>query len=642
MSGNQLIISNFRSWRERNYIDFASINLLLGSNSSGKSSIIHALSLLKQSKLSCRLIPKGNEIDLGRIEDQINFKSKSKSKRKRNLSDYLGFGLKLQIKPSDLSHRNDFRVYNNYTRREVLSRANFDKQNNDLAALIGDVEYIEHYDDLGFIKNISITSRNLEILTISFKKNPSSKIFASIKVTNNPEYWEQFIDLTGESEVKYWNAEREQEDTQSLVDLKKRLETLDSETLDNEIADLKFDGAKTKKKKFNAKNDKIRLNYNREQFFLKRQITMLEKRLTRKILPGDSIEEKCSFISDKLSQKLELTIEDLEARSISDLILGTVNTISDRPHLLNNKKKIDKHRNSIIEIKDTIELLDANSKSLKTIHPYIMLAIVQDRFSEVTKSVVRIGPHRERPDRVTFVNPNEKSTFVGTQGENVMSIINQSTDSEIEVLNEWIEKLGIPYKITRNFIEEFNISLAILTDEEGMSVSLADVGYGISQVLPIVLESILRQNTIIAIEQPELHLHPKLQANLADLFIKSAEICNNNFILETHSEHIILRLKRRQKEAREDFVMTELDYKKSKSHKNNSNNAKIENQRNKGLETWVSIRDSVVITVIDTPKNKSESEFSRITLNSDGDFDSLWPGDFFPERYKELGLEDDF
>ena len=173
-------------------------------------------------------------------------------------------------------------------------------------------------------------------------------------------------------------------------------------------------------------------------------------------------------------------------------------------------------------------------------------------------------------------------------------------------------------------------------------MSLADVGYGISQVLPIVLESILRQNTIIAIEQPELHLHPKLQANLADLFIKSAEICNNNFILETHSEHIILRLKRRQKEAREDFVVTELDYKKPKSYKYNSNNAKIENQRNKGLETWVSIRDSVVITVIDTPKNKSESEFSKITLNSGGDFDTHWPGDFFPERYKELGLEDDF
>ena len=64
MSGNQLIISNFRSWRNNNYIDLSSINLLLGANSSGKSSIIHALALLKQSELSHRLIPNGIEIIL--------------------------------------------------------------------------------------------------------------------------------------------------------------------------------------------------------------------------------------------------------------------------------------------------------------------------------------------------------------------------------------------------------------------------------------------------------------------------------------------------------------------------------------------------------------------------------------------------
>ena len=92
MSGNQLIISNFRSWRNNNYIDLTSINLLLGPNSSGKSSIIHALSLLKQSEISSSLIPKGDEIDLGRIEDQVNFKTKSKPKRNKN--DYIGFGLK--------------------------------------------------------------------------------------------------------------------------------------------------------------------------------------------------------------------------------------------------------------------------------------------------------------------------------------------------------------------------------------------------------------------------------------------------------------------------------------------------------------------------------------------------------------------
>lgn len=101
MSGNQLIISNFRSWRNDNYFDLKSINLLLGSNSSGKSSIIHALSFLKQSKLSWSLIPKSDEIDLGRVEDQVNYKTKSM--RRRNKDDYIGFGLKYQIKPDDLN-----------------------------------------------------------------------------------------------------------------------------------------------------------------------------------------------------------------------------------------------------------------------------------------------------------------------------------------------------------------------------------------------------------------------------------------------------------------------------------------------------------------------------------------------------------
>ena len=102
MSGNQLIISNFRSWRNNNYIDLSSINLLLGANSSGKSSIIHALALLKQSELSHRLIPNGIEIDLGRIEDQVNFKAKSKPQSKRELSDFIGFGLKYQLKSFDI------------------------------------------------------------------------------------------------------------------------------------------------------------------------------------------------------------------------------------------------------------------------------------------------------------------------------------------------------------------------------------------------------------------------------------------------------------------------------------------------------------------------------------------------------------
>ena len=179
-----------------------------------------------------------------------------------------------------------------------------------------------------------------------------------------------------------------------------------------------------------------------------------------------------------------------------------------------------------------------------------------------------------------------------------------------------------------------------------MSVSLADVGYGISQVLPIVITSVLSKNTIITIEQPELHLHPKLQANLADLFIKSASTRNNNFILETHSEHIILRLKRRQKEAPKNIGKSEplekTTFGDSLPPRRGGPPRNFAGYRRFGLAKWISIRDSVMISVINTPKNKSESEFSKITLNSDGDFDNIWPGDFFPERYDELGLGEDF
>ena len=179
-----------------------------------------------------------------------------------------------------------------------------------------------------------------------------------------------------------------------------------------------------------------------------------------------------------------------------------------------------------------------------------------------------------------------------------------------------------------------------------MSVSLADVGYGISQVLPIVITSVLSRNTIITIEQPELHLHPKLQANLADLFIKSASTRNNNFILETHSEHIILRLKRRQKEAPKNIGKSEpvekMAFGDHLPPRRGGESRRFAGYDNFGLAKWISIRNSVMISVIDTPKNKSESKFSKITLNSDGEFDNIWPGDFFPERYDELGLGEDF
>src|SRR5439155_8516711 len=81
-------------------------------------------------------------------------------------------------------------------------------------------------------------------------------------------------------------------------------------------------------------------------------------------------------------------------------------------------------------------------------------------------------------------------------------------------------------------------------------VTHRDVGIGISQVLPVLVAAYASNQKILAMEQPKIHLHPALQAELGDLFITSAlGEQKNTFILETHSEHLILRIMRRLRES---------------------------------------------------------------------------------------------
>lgn len=77
-----------------------------------------------------------------------------------------------------------------------------------------------------------------------------------------------------------------------------------------------------------------------------------------------------------------------------------------------------------------------------------------------------------------------------------------------------------------------------------------DVGIGVSQLMPVVVGALAREATILAVEQPELHIHPRLQIALGDLFVHAAEQ-GKTLLLETHSEHLMLRLLRRIRETSE-------------------------------------------------------------------------------------------
>ena len=127
------------------------------------------------------------------------------------------------------------------------------------------------------------------------------------------------------------------------------------------------------------------------------------------------------------------------------------------------------------------------------------------------------------------------------------------------------------------------------------------------QILPVLVGVYASQKQIIAIEQPEIHLHPAFQADLGDVFIQSAlGEGKNRFLIETHSEHLLLRVMRRMRET--------------------SNG-----DRPKGVPE-VTPKDVCVLFV--QPKGTS-SAVRHLELDEEGQLLDAWPGGFFEEGYRE-------
>ena len=94
------------------------------------------------------------------------------------------------------------------------------------------------------------------------------------------------------------------------------------------------------------------------------------------------------------------------------------------------------------------------------------------------------------------------------------------------------------YGDSDSYTTPFSLSVALDKSEMGIN----DVGYGVSQVLPVIVEMFDRQNaTWFSIQQPEVHLHPRARAALGDIFFDLAKIDKKTFLVETHSDYIIDR-----------------------------------------------------------------------------------------------------
>ena len=137
---------------------------------------------------------------------------------------------------------------------------------------------------------------------------------------------------------------------------------------------------------------------------------------------------------------------------------------------------------------------------------------------------------------------------------------------------------------------------------------------------------------LLAVEQPELHVHPKLQTNLADVFIESHTVLGNRFILETHSEHLILRFLRRIRES-----YTDPESKSWPSDSQQSDEYLNWSGPNSESESQLPAITSDQLAIYYVLPGESGVTFEKIDVFEDGETED-WPHGFFREREAEYGL----
>ena len=186
-------------------------------------------------------------------------------------------------------------------------------------------------------------------------------------------------------------------------------------------------------------------------------------------------------------------------------------------------------------------------------------------FERLFQGIYCLGPLREYPHR-SYVWAGEQPQDVGPRGELAVpallaarthgTLISRGRGHERQRLDEriaqWLRDLGMIDSFSLEPIAENrrDYEVRVQRSPGATEVLITDVGFGVSQILPVLtLCYYAPEGSTIILEQPEIHLHPSVQAKLADVFIDAIKYRKVQILIESHSEHLLRRLQRRVAEG---------------------------------------------------------------------------------------------
>ena len=165
-------------------------------------------------------------------------------------------------------------------------------------------------------------------------------------------------------------------------------------------------------------------------------------------------------------------------------------------------------------------------------------------------NIYYVGPLRVKPEPIIsytsgdFKNVGSDGLYTRFVLHNRKDDLVNSEETLLQATQRWIcRKLELAESIET--LKDGTSSYRVVLRNKGIDVDLCHIGLGVSQILPIIVQGLLvPEGGTLIVDSPEVHMHPSVQADLIDLFVELAEN-GRKVIFETHSDHMITRLRRR-------------------------------------------------------------------------------------------------
>ena len=609
MKPKYLKIRNFKSiGDEVQTIELAPITLLFGPNSAGKSTVLQALIYLREVLLNNNLDPDktelgGDWLDLGGFQNLVHGRDDKKA-----IEISVGFSLE-----SENDYLSDYLTEHE---REELERHGINPPETWLA----EVDTVA----------ISLEIRWSELL--------GKPVISSYEVWIDKSQFARIVSISDGKQVFIEDLNV----LHSIFSDVPIIESLDDDP-DAELFGFHFTSLINPSMYSQASASLERSLSSVDQPFAEKNLAELED-LVNEQVKGDKnilkiILEECKRRPSRHASELSKKILDY----IDDV--GTENKAPKYIGLLGQKDALPDSERGLLISDDTWledESADENAVAIKLLIKSLMNGFISGSLTCVKdwlKTVSYIGPLRDLPPR-NILPQRTPDNARWAKGMAAWELLYNASPSLIEEINYWIGdgclKTGYQIEVHRyrevpvdapyldyldqemEFDQQLVFKEIIINLPEKRRVTLRevdtdlevmpqDIGVGISQLLPVVILTITQGSGLIAIEQPELHVHPAIQVELADLFARYALKHNKLLLLETHSEHLMLRLLRRIREQAE------------------GESGELVNNLDK---------NSVSVQYVEP--SPEGTRFERKRINDAGDFDDEWPNGFFDERDEEL------